>query len=180
MLNEKSASMYVCVFTSWTIFCRCFCLRCWHSNTSYTWNTTPAYKTHYYPTWGGILAGVCSALLSIRTLASRRHRWPTRMLRLHHCLSLSNTAVCLVLSLYLSAPPIARDIYFIYIFPMQRVQWKGLASHASASELISQGNHWLVLNFAAIAPSSGFALQSWKWPSAGNSARSSPVWYVNS
>lgn len=124
MLNERSASMYVCVFTSWTIFCRCFCLRCWHSNTSYTWNTTPAYKTHYYPTWGGILAGVCSALLSIRTLASRRHRWPTRMLRLHHCLSLSNTAVCLVLSLYLSAPPIARDIYFIYIFPMQRVREK--------------------------------------------------------
>ncbi len=47
----------------------------------------------------------------------RRHHWPTlTLLSLHHCLSLSNTAVCLVLCLHLSAPPVVRDVYFIYIF----------------------------------------------------------------
>ena len=147
----------MCVFTSWTIFCRCFCLRCclrcWHSNTNYTWNITPTYKTHYYPTWGGIHADVCSALLFPLTHSPlhtpRRHHWPTLTLRrLLHCLSLTNAAVCLVLSLYLSAPPISRDIYFIYIF-----QCSGFRENSSVhTESIPRGNHWLALNSAIITP----------------------------
>lgn len=121
-----SKNMWRCVFTSWSLFCRCFCLRCWHSNTNYTWNITPTYKTHYYPTWGGILADVCSALLFPFTHSPRRHRWATLALRLLRCLSLGNPAVCLVLSIYLSAPLIACDIYFIYTF-----QYSGLSATGS-------------------------------------------------
>ena len=104
-------------------------MRCWHSNTNYTWNTTPAYKSHYYPTRGGILADICSAFFFFLLFFHS-----------HACLSalpadttdpLSSTvfhfgsaAVCLVLSLYLSAPPIARDVLLYIHIPMQRVRSK--------------------------------------------------------
>lgn len=159
---------------------RC-CLRCWHSNTNYTWNTTPTHKTRYYPTRGGILADICSAFAFFHS---------------HTCLSalpadttdpLSSTvfhwgsaAVCLVLSLYLSAPPIARDVLLYIHFPMQRVRSKtvrftprSLAVDPSRESLTStkpRHHHSL----------SGVTLQSWKRLSAGNSARSSLVRYVNS
>lgn len=124
-MHRHSESAMHNVFTSWTIFCRCFCLRCWHSNTNYARNITPTYKSHYYPMRGGILADVCSALLffhrSRRRASTHSSQADTtdplsRCTSSLRCLSLSNAGVCLVLSLHLSAPPIARDIYFIYIF----------------------------------------------------------------
>lgn len=33
-----------CVFSSRSDLPTCFCLRCWHSNTNYTWNITPTHK----------------------------------------------------------------------------------------------------------------------------------------
>ena len=138
-------------------FCRCFCLRCclrcWHSNTNYTRNITPTYKTHYYPTWGGILADVCSALLfpftHLPLHTPRRHHWPTLL----HRLSLSNTGgLFSPFSLPVSTSHCPWRLLYIH-FPMQRVQWKRLVSHRGASQSMPPGNHWLALNFAVITPS---------------------------
>lgn len=91
-----------------------------------------------------------------------------------------SAAVCLVLSLYLSAPPIACDVLLYIHIPMQRVRSKtvrftprSLAVDPSRESLTSaKPRHHLSL--------SGVTWQSWKCLSAGNSARSSLVRYVNS
>lgn len=162
-------------------FCRCFCLRCclrcWHSNTNYTRNITPTYKTHYYPTWGGILADVCSALLFPLTHlplhTPRRHHWPTLL----HCLSLTNTGgLFSPFSLPVSTSHCPWHLLYIH-FPMQRVQWKRLVSHRRASQSIPRGES--LTSTKLRHHHSLCTLQAWKWPSTGNTARSSLVWYVN-
>lgn len=78
-----------CVFISCTIFWRCFCLRCWHSNSGYPWNITPTYKTHYNPMWSShwcLLSFAFSTHTHASLHTSHRHCWHTLTVHLLHCL----------------------------------------------------------------------------------------------
>lgn len=98
-------------------------MRCWHSNTNYTWNITPTHKNSLlsYVRWDPCWCLLSFAFFPFTNLAQRRPDIPgPRSLSRRRASSTvfhwGNAAVCLVLSLNLSAPLIACDICFIYIF----------------------------------------------------------------
>lgn len=164
--------------------CWCFCLSCWHGSTTYTWNIIPSYKTHCYRTWDGILAGVCSALLFPFTHFSTDGVLaditdPLWLLRLLRCLSFGNVAVCLGLSLHLSAPLIARDTYS-YSFSNAAGSVQSVHFTPRSRGVGPSGKSLTSARLCRHRSLSGFTLQSKKWPSADNSSSSSQVWYAKS
>lgn len=114
-----------CVFSSRSPLPTCFCLRCWHSNTNYTWNITPTHKNSLlsYVRWDPRWCLLSFAFFPFTNLARTRSDIPGSLL--HHCASSAffrnwgcggDAAACLVLSSNLSAPLIACDVCFVYVF----------------------------------------------------------------
>lgn len=133
-----------CVFSSRSPLPTCFCLRCWHSNTNYTWNITPTHKNSLlsYVRWDPRWCLLSLAFFPFTNLERTRSDIPGPLSRATAPPPLSvitggNAAACLVLSPNLSAPLIACDVCFVYIFR------RGVSSAIGSFHAVEspRGNH---------------------------------------
>lgn len=112
-----------CVFSPRSDLPTCFCLKCWHSNTNYTWNIIPTHKKSLlsYVRWDPHWCLLSFAFFPIHKPGANAVRHPRAALSCASSAFFQNGrrlpfAVCLVLSPNLSAPLIACDVCFVYVF----------------------------------------------------------------
>lgn len=72
-----------CVFSSRSPLPTCLCLRCWHSNTNYTWNITPTHKNSLlsYVRWDPRWCLLSFAFFPFTNLAQTRSDNPGSLAR---------------------------------------------------------------------------------------------------
>lgn len=129
---------------------RCFCLRCWHSNTNYTWNITPTHKNSLlsYVRWDPCWCLLSFAFFPFTNLAQRRPDIPGPR-SLPRCASSAVFHWGECCSLFSPFSQLVSTSYCLWHllhihFPTRRLEecnW--FTSHRRAPESSTpRGNHW--------------------------------------